>query len=91
MTILFKPLGILSGLAAGLIAKKAFEKVWTVVDDQEPPDAEHREVDMPKMIIALLLEGAIFTLTRGMVDHATRVGFAKYTGVWPGEERPEIE
>ena len=91
MTFLFKPVSILAGLAAGLLAKKVFEQGWGLIDDQEPPDAEHREIDLPKMIIALLLEGAIFTLTRGLVDHAARVGFHRYTGVWPGEERPEVD
>lgn len=91
MTFLFRPVSILGGLAAGLLAKKLFERGWGMIDDQEPPDAEHREIDWPKMIIALMLEGAIFTLARGLIDHATRVGFARYTGVWPGEERPEVE
>ena len=91
MTTLFKPLGIISGLLAGLIAKKLFEKAWTMIDDQEPPDAEHREVGTPKPLIALMLEGAIFTVTRGLVDHSARVGFARYTGAWPGQEYPEPE
>lgn len=91
MGTLFKPMGIIAGLLAGLVAKKVFEKTWMMIDDQEPPDAEHREVEWPKMVIALVLEGAIFTLTRGLVDHAARVGFSRYTGVWPGQERPERE
>jgi hypothetical protein len=28
---------------------------------------------------------------RGFVDHGARTGFAKLTGIWPGEERPERE
>jgi len=92
MNFLFRPVGILAGLAAGLIAKKAFEKVWTMIDDQEPPDAEHRELgSRGKFAAALLLEGAIFTLVRGVVDHSARLGFAKYTGAWPGQEYPDAE
>lgn len=91
MTILFKPVSILAGLVAGLIAKKLFEQGWGLVNDVEPPDAEHREVELPKLILALLLEGAIFTVVRGLIDHASRRAFARYTGVWPGEERPEVE
>ncbi len=91
VSILFKPLGILSGVLAGMLARKLIEKVWLAVDDQQPPDAEHRGVDLKKMVIALLLEGAIFSLVRGLVDHGARVAFARYTGVWPGEERPELD
>ncbi|MGB0120633.1 MAG: DUF4235 domain-containing protein [Solirubrobacterales bacterium] len=90
MNFLFRPVGILAGLAAGLIAKKAFETVWTKIDDQEPPDAEHRELgSRSKFVVALLLEGAIFTLVRGVVDHNARLGFSKYTGAWPGQEYPD--
>jgi hypothetical protein len=28
---------------------------------------------------------------RGLADHGTRRGFARVTGSWPGEERPEPE
>ena len=92
MTFLFRPVSILGGLAAGMLAKKVFEKGWGLIDDQEPPDAEHRNLgSVPKFVIALVLEGAIFTLVRGVVDHNARLGFAKYTGAWPGEEFPEKE
>ena len=40
---------------------------------------------------ALVLEGAIFRLVKGLVDHGTRTSFAKFTGSWPGEEAPEPE
>ena len=92
MNLIFRPVGILAGLIGGMIAKKAFEKVWTMIDDQEPPDAEHRELGSKrKFAIALILEGAIFTLVRGVVDHNARLGFAKYTGAWPGQEYPDPE
>jgi hypothetical protein len=89
MKLAFIPISILGGLLAGLIGQKLFEKLWAVFDDEEPPDAEHREVAMVKLIGALLLEGAIFRLIRGLFDHTARRGFARMTGIWPGEEAPE--
>jgi hypothetical protein len=86
---LFIPVSIASGFAAGFAGKKAFEVLWGVIDDQEPPDAEHREVQMPKMIAALALQGAIFTVARGLTDRAARMAFYRATGSWPGEEQPE--
>jgi len=91
MTILFKPVGILSGILAGIIARKVFEKGWGAIAGEEPPDAEHREIQIRQLALALIFEGAIFALVRGLVDHGARVGFARYTGVWPGEEKPEAE
>ena len=74
-----------------MVGKKIFEKVWSVVDDEEPPRPEHRQFSWPKLVTALLLEGAIFRLVKGLVDHGARTSFAKATGAWPGEEAPEAE
>ena len=89
MKIVFTPLSIVLGLIAGLLGQKAFEKLWTLVDDQEPPSPEHREFSWPKLVAALLVEGAIFRLVKGLTDHGARRTFAKATGTWPGEEAPE--
>jgi hypothetical protein len=89
--ILFLPFSIMSGLIAGFISKKVFEQIWGVIDKEEPPEAQHREVPVVKLIAALALEGAIFRAVRGLTDHGTRHTFQKATGSWPGEERPEPE
>lgn len=91
MRLIFAPISILFGLLAGLAGKKLFERLWGLVDDEEPPSPEHRDFEWPKLIGALLIEGAIFRLVKGLTDHATRRSFAKLTGTWPGEEAPERE
>jgi hypothetical protein len=89
--MMFLPISLGSGLVAGLIGKKLFQLIWGVIDDEEAPKAEHRYVSMPKLIAALAIEGALFALIRGLVDHGSRQAFARSTGAWPGEERPEPE
>ena len=91
MKLIFTPFSIVLGLIAGLIGKKAFEQVWGLIDEEEPPSPEHREFSWPKLVGALVLEGAIFRLVKGLVDHGSRVSFANLTGRWPGEEAPEPE
>jgi len=91
MKLIFTPFSIVLGLIAGLLGKKVFEQIWGLIDDVEPPKPEHREFSWPKLIAALAVEGAIFRLVKGLVDHASRTSFAKVTGTWPGEERPEAE
>jgi hypothetical protein len=91
MKFAFMPVSIAGGVLAGLITKKIFEQIWGLVDEEEPPDAKHRHIDYRKLAVALLIEGAIFRLTRGFVDHSSRRGFARLTGSWPGEEAPEPE
>jgi hypothetical protein len=91
LKLLFTPIRVIAGVLAGLIGKKIFERIWSLIDDEEPPNPEHRKFSWPKMITALLVEGAIFRLVKGLTDHSARRAFAKGTGSWPGEERPESE
>jgi hypothetical protein len=88
MKFVFTPLSIVLGLVAGMVGKKIFERLWGRVDEEEPPRPEHREFAWPKLIAALVFEGAIFRLVKGLVDHGARRSFAKATGSWPGEESP---
>lgn len=87
MRRLFPPIGILSGLAAGFAAQKGFERLWAVIDEEEPPEVGDREVSYPKLVASLLIQGAIFRLVKGFVDRGARLGFASVTGSWPGEEK----
>ena len=89
MKILFLPVSLIGGLLAGLLGKKAFERIWGLIDEQEPPEPQHRQVKYSKLAGALLMEGAIFRLARGFFDHGARHGVQRFTGSWPGEEAPE--
>ncbi len=91
MKVLFLPVSIGVGIAAGVLSKKLFEAIWGVIDNQEPPEPKHREIELSKLVSALATEGAVFRLIRGLADHGSRHGFLRLTGSWPGEERPEPE
>lgn len=89
MKLLFAPIGIIAGLLAGMLAQKGFDRLWAVFDEEEPPEPDQRDVFYPKLIAALVVEGAVFRLTKGVVDHGVRSGFARMTGRWPGEKPAE--
>lgn len=86
MRVLFAPMGIVAGLIAGFAAQKGFDLIWARIDNEEAPEPEDREVSYPKLATALVLEGAIFRLVKGMTDRGARLGFASLTGSWPGED-----
>lgn len=86
---LFIPFSVLGGMLAGVIGKKTFELIWGAFDDEDAPEPKHREISLVKLIVALLVQGAIFRAVRGLVDHGSRHAFQKLTGSWPGEEQPE--
>jgi hypothetical protein len=87
--LLFIPFSIAGGLVAGFASKKLFDAAWRLVDDEEPPEPEHRDVSWPKLAGALALQGAIFSVARGLAERGSRIGFYRLTGAWPGEEQPE--
>lgn len=89
--LLFLPVSIVSGLIAGLLGKRSFKLLWGAIDDHDPPRPENRQVALGKLALALAVEGALFRVVRGLVDQGSRRGFARFTGVWPGEERASAE
>ena len=91
MKVLFIPGSVIGGLLAGQVGKKIFDQVWGVLDEEEPPMPKHREAPWGKVIVAAMIQGAIFKGTRAVVDRGTRGAFASLTGSWPGEQRPEKE
>ncbi len=91
MKVLFTPIGLAVGLVAGIAGRKLFERLWGLVDDEEPPQPENRDISLAQLVLALAVEGAVFRLAKGLADHAVRRSFAGLTGVWPGEEKPDPE
>jgi hypothetical protein len=91
MKFLFLPVSIVGGLIAGFISKQLFDALWGLIDDEEPPDSEHRDISVGKLVLAAAIQGAVFRAVRKLVDHESRRAFAGTLGTWPGEERPEPE
>jgi hypothetical protein len=89
MKFMFLPISIAGGLAAGQLSKKIFDFIWSRFDDEDAPRPKHRRIGLGKLVAALLIEGALFRVVKGLFDHGSRQGFAKATGTWPGEEAPD--
>jgi Protein of unknown function (DUF4235) len=91
MKFVFMPISIIAGLIAGFFSKKVFDQLWGLIDEEEPPDSKHREIEWPKLLAAAALQGAIFRAVKEGSDHYARRAFAGATGTWPGEQRPDPE
>jgi hypothetical protein len=89
MNLFFRPIGIIAGILAGILARKLFDQSWRLIDSQQPPDPDEHHVPMGKLIVSLAMQGMIFSVVRGLVDHYSRVAFFRYTGAWPGEDDTE--
>jgi len=82
----FRPVGLIAGLVAAAVAHWLFERAWALVDDAEPPKPDQRDAELRKLVPALLVQGAVFAVVRGLVDRGTREAYHRATGAWPGEE-----
>ena len=91
MKLLYKPIGILLGVLAGLLGRRAFDFVWTKLDDQEPPGALTEETTWQRLIAAAAVQGLIFRVTRYVVERQGAIAFHYFTGAWPGPKRPDPE
>lgn len=89
MRLIYKPFGIVFSIVAALLSKKVFEKVWAMIDEEEPPGATTEQATWPKVLGAAAVQGVTFKVTRAAVDRAGARGFERLTGTWPGERTPE--
>jgi Protein of unknown function (DUF4235) len=91
MKLIYKPVGIVLGLVAGALARRLFDQIWGLFEDEEPPEPTTEEATWPKVILAAAIQGVVFRTTRVAVDRAGAIGWRNLTGVWPGEKRPDPE
>jgi hypothetical protein len=91
MKLIYRPIGLILGLLAGIVGKKLFDFAWTQLDDEEPPKATTQQAPWGKVIAAAALQGVIFKTTRVVVDRYGAAGWYYLTGSWPGEKRPDPE
>ncbi len=82
--ILYKPLGVIAGVAAGMIAGTVFKRVWRLVrGEDEAPELIDPTRSWTETAFAAALEGAVFGGVKALVDRGAATGFEKATGRWP--------
>ena len=87
MGLIYKPIGIILGIVAGLVGKRLFNFAWTKIDDEDPPKGTTEIAPWGKILGAAALQGVIFQTTRVVVDRYAATGWRYLTGSWPGEKR----
>lgn len=82
--ILFAPFSIVGSLLAGLAARKLFDRVWSLIDDEKPPEAGEERERITRILVAAVLQSAVFAAARVIFDRQARRAFRGVTGSWPG-------
>jgi hypothetical protein len=80
MKLLFKPLSMLASVLGGMLAGKIFSRVWGAVTGESvapaPDSTEHRTREV---LLAAVLQGAIFGGVTAAVDRASAKGVRSLT------------
>jgi predicted metal-dependent enzyme (double-stranded beta helix superfamily) len=82
--IAYKPVGLLLGIGAGVLAGALFKQVWKLAGhDDDAPNATDEHRGWAEVLTAAALQGAIFAVVKAAVDRGGAAGVRKLTGEWP--------
>lgn len=86
MKLIYKPFGLLFGVIGGVAAGAAFKRLWRIAaHENDAPVATDLERSWREVVVAATLQGAVFGAIKALIDRAGATGFARLTGVWPGD------
>lgn len=86
--ILYRPVGIVSSLVAGLAARAIVTKIWTKAvpgTDNQPPKPLESDYTMRTILGAALVEGAVYAVVKAATQRGGARAFERATGEWPGK------
>ncbi|MFJ8696930.1 DUF4235 domain-containing protein [Streptomyces roseolilacinus] len=84
-SMVYRPVGLVLGLASGAAASALFTRAWKAVGrGSDAPDALDEDRSWREILIAAAIQGAIFSVVRAAVDRGGAVGVRRLTGTWPG-------
>lgn len=88
--VLYRPVGLVSSIVGGIVASLLFKQVWKRVspsadeDHPDPPGPLESEYPLKEILLAALLQGAIYSVVKALIDRQGARAFQKATGEWPG-------
>ncbi|HUZ29473.1 MAG TPA: DUF4235 domain-containing protein [Solirubrobacteraceae bacterium] len=88
MKLLYKPISLVAGVLAARAAKAAFQSLWSLIDDREPPKANTEAATLPQVVAAAVLEAATKAAVAAVVKRAAAQTFSHLFGVWPVPAEP---
>src|SRR6478736_2334725 len=69
--IAYKPIGLVFGVLGGLLANIVFGQVWKRISNAPtPPNATDEDYSTRDVLLAAVLQGALFGLVKSAVDRA---------------------
>ena len=85
--ILYRPVGLVSSIAGGVVAGQAFKQVYkraTPGSDDRAPTALESRYSLQQVVLGAALQGAVFASVKAGIDRLGARAFQRWTGEWPG-------
>jgi hypothetical protein len=79
---------VISSVLAGPVAGQVFKQVWkhaTPGDQEGAPKALESEYNLRGVLVAALVQGAIFAAVKALVNRGGARAVECWTGEWPGD------
>jgi Protein of unknown function (DUF4235) len=77
--VAYKPFGLVFSVLGGLLANLVFGQVWKRVSDAPtPPNATDEDYSTREVLLAAVLQGALFGLIKSAVDRAGMRGVRRF-------------
>ncbi|MFC9583444.1 DUF4235 domain-containing protein [Streptomyces yangpuensis] len=83
-TVAYKPVGLALGALGGALAGIAFKQVWKRLGHEgDAPNATDEDRSWREILIAAILQGAVFAAVKAAIDRGGAVAVRRLTGTWP--------
>ncbi|MFE0579979.1 MULTISPECIES: DUF4235 domain-containing protein [unclassified Streptomyces] len=83
-TVAYKPAGMALGALGGALAGIAFRQVWKRLGhEDDAPNATDEDRSWREVLIAAVLQGAVFAAVKAAIDRGGAVAVRRLTGTWP--------
>ncbi len=82
--ILYRPVGIVSSVVGGLVAGQVFKQIYKRVSPghrKDDPTPLQSEYPLKEIVLAALLQGAVYAVVKALIDPAGRARSALDGGV----------
>ena len=84
--LVYRPVGLVSGMAAGAVSGAIFKQVWRrIVHEDDAADALQSEYSFREVLLSAAVQGAIFAVVKAAVDRSGARAFERAVGEWPGD------
>lgn len=82
--LLYKPVAIVAGIVGNVLSGLIFKQVWKVAGrGSDPPAPLDSERGWGQVLLAAVLQGAIYALVKTAVDRGAAEWTRKRVGIWP--------